>query len=130
MATRAQTSSAQAKGSMKISAPVAVKATELSKIVAPTDDPIFPELFQLSYQWIYDSGASRHFCQRKRAEQFLYLAKKIKGVMISTADGRVEANDALPMRMHRLGNLLAEVLLLPNTPGLLSAGMLEKSGFS
>ena len=29
-----------------------------------------------------------------------------------------------------LGNMLTETLLLPNTPGLLSPGVLEKSGFS
>ena len=30
----------------------------------------FPKLFQLSYEWIYDTGASRHFTGRKRAEKF------------------------------------------------------------
>lgn len=130
IAARAQSSSTKLVGDMKYSAPIPVKAAELTKIVAPVGDPSFPELFQLSYQWIDDSGASRHFCQRKRAEQFVHLAKKIKGVMISTADGKVMADDVVPIRMDRLGNLLAEVLLLPNTPGLLSAGMLEQSGFS
>ena len=60
----------------------------------------------------------------------MHLAKKIKGVMIRTADGNVMANDVVPIRIDRLGDLLAEVLVLPNSPGLLSAGMLEKSGFS
>ena len=67
---------------------------------------------------------------RKRAEKFLHLAKKIKGVMIRTADGNVEAKDAIPFRIDRLGDLLSEVLVLPNSQALLSAGMLEKSGFS
>ena len=29
--------------------------------VVPITDPLFPELFQLSYRWIYDSGASKPF---------------------------------------------------------------------
>lgn len=98
--------------------------------MAPVSDTSFPELFQLSYQWIYDSGASRHFCAQRRAKDSMHLAKKIKGVVIRTADGNVMANDVVPIRIDRLGDLLAEVLVLPNSPGLLSAGTLEKSGLS
>ena len=130
LARRAKEGVAGAAGGMKFSATIAAKAAELARIAAPVGDSKLPELFQLSYQWIYDSGASRHFCMRKRAEKFLHLAKKIKGIMIRTADGNVEAKDVVPFRIDRLGDLLSEVLVLPNSPALLSAGMLEKSGFS
>ena len=128
LARRAKEGVAGAAGGMKFSATIAAKAAELARIAAPVGDSKLPELFQLSYQWIYDSGASRHFCMKKRAEQFPHLAKKIKGIMIRTADGNVEAKDVVPFRIDRLGDLLSEVLVLPNSPALLSAGMLEKSG--
>ena len=60
----------------------------------------------------------------------MHLAKKIKGVMVNTADGKVEANKLLGMRIERLGNLVTDLMLLPDTPALLSAGTLERSGFA
>ena len=59
-ARRAKEGVADTDGSRKFSAAIAAKAAELARIVSPVGDPGFPELFQLSYQWIYDSGASRH----------------------------------------------------------------------
>ena len=47
---------------MKFSAPVAIKAAEMAKMVAPVSDPSFPELFQLSYQWIWFWGEQRFLC--------------------------------------------------------------------
>ena len=91
-------------GMNKCSAPVAVKAAEICKVLGPVDDSVFLELFQLYYEWVYDSGASRHFCQKRKAASFIHLAKKIKGVIINTAGGRVEANDVLQMRVARLGD--------------------------
>ena len=38
-----------------------------------------PELFQLSYQWLYDTGASNHFCGKLAAESF----KKYDSVKVS-----------------------------------------------
>ena len=50
--------------------------------------------------------------------------------MANTADGKVEANKVLGMRIERPGNLVTDLLLLPDTPALLSAGALERSGFT
>ena len=50
--------------------------------------------------------------------------------MVNTADGKVEANKLFGMRMERLGNLVTDLMLLPDTPALLSAGALERSGFT
>ena len=45
---RAQRNAARPSNTLKFSAPMAVKAAEICKTVAPIDDPTFPELFQLS----------------------------------------------------------------------------------
>ena len=88
--------------------PLAIKAADLCRRVCQVNDPIFPELFQISYEWIYDSGASRHFCKSEKVSGYMHLAKRIKGVMVNTADGKVEANKVLGMRIERLGNLVTD----------------------
>ena len=110
--------------------PIAVKAVDLCRKVCEVNDPIFPGLFQISYEWIYDSGASRRFCKSDKVSGYMHLAKKIKGVMVNTVDGKVEANKLLGMRIERLGNLVTDLMLLPDAPALLSSGALERSGFT
>ena len=98
--------------------------------VLPISDPFFPDLFQLSYRWIYDSGASRHFCSKRDATKFIQYARNIQAVKIGTASGSVEANQVLDVSIDRLGGLLTEVMLLPNSPSLISAGRIGKSGYT
>ena len=100
------------------------------KRMCPVTSSAFPELFELSYEWIYDSGASRHFCGQGNAKQFINLIKKVKAISVATADGICEANKGITMQIDRLGGMLADVLLLPDSPALLSAGALEEQGFS
>jgi len=98
--------------------------------MCPVTSSAFPELFELSYEWIYDSGASRHFCGQGNAKKFINLIKKVKAISVATADGICEANKGITMQIDRLGGMLADVLLLPDSPALLSAGALEEHGFS
>ncbi len=88
------------------------------------------ELFQVSYEWIYDSGATRHFCKGSKADAYIHLAKIIKGVMGSTADRKVRADKLLSMRIERPGNMVSSLLLLPDTPALFSAGVMERNVFT
>ena len=48
--------------------------------------------------------------------------------MVCTADGRFEIDKAIDIEIEKLGGMLAEVVVLPDTPSLLSAGMIEKTG--
>ena len=109
---------------------LAVIAAAAVKHLCPITSSAFPELFDLSYEWIYDSGASRHFCGQGSAKKFINMIKKVKAISVATADGICEANEGITMQINRLGGMLADVLLLPDSPALLSAGALEEQGFS
>ena len=48
---------------------VATIAAEAVKRICPVTSSVFPELFELSYEWIYDSGASRHFLRTEQCQK-------------------------------------------------------------
>ena len=102
----------------------------MTEMIVPGRAPLFPELLQLSYRWIYDSGASRHLCSNKDAADFLRYATTITGITVATADGIVNANQVVEMRMSKLGGMLAEVMVLPDTLSLISAGPMENAGYT
>ena len=89
----------------------------------------FPELFQISYKWIFDSGASRNFCGQRHAEEFKQHLKKVRPINITTASGTVVMDQALTIEVERLGTS-HEVHVLPNTPALFSMGGAIERGFS
>ena len=95
---------------------VAASAAQMSRIIEPFSDSVFPELFQISYNWVFDSGASRHFCRMKKVEKWLALARKVKGIQMATVDGTIDAKEVILMSMSRLSHMLTEIVLLPDTP--------------
>lgn len=49
---------------------------------------------------------------------------------VSTAAGIVTMDKDLTIKIERLDGQLEDILVLPNTPGLLSVGKLQSKGFS
>ena len=64
---------------------LAVIAAAAVKHLCPITSSAFPELFDLSYEWIYDSGASRHFCGQGNAKKFINMIKKGKSHFCSNS---------------------------------------------
>ena len=89
----------------------------------------FPKLFQLSYQWIYDTGASKHFCGEERANKFAEHLQRVKASKVTTASGLVTMDQNISINIDRLGDLIQDVLVLPATPSLMSAGKLTTQAF-
>lgn len=107
----------------------AVKAASQAKLLCKPEKD-FPELFQLSYKWVYDTGASTHFCGQEAVNSFKEYLHNVRASYVSTAAGLVTMDKALKIKIERLDGLLEEILVLPNTPGLMSAGKLQPKGFS
>ena len=70
---------------------IAEIAGDVVEKVVPITDPLFPELFQFTY----DSGASKHFCWKKDATKFLEYARNVQAINVGTASGPVHANQVL-----------------------------------
>ena len=90
----------------------------------------FPGLFQLSYRWIFDSGASRNFCGEKHAKQFAQHLREAKAVKIGTAAGIVTMNQVMDISVPWDAGASRPVHVLPDTPPLVSMGAAVESGFS
>ena len=56
--------------------------------------------------------------------------KKVPETMVSTASGLVVDDEGLTMEVQRLNGLLQDVMILPDSPALMSAGSLQNEGFS
>ena len=84
----------------------------------------FPELFQVSHKWIYDLGASKHFCSKDRARYFRDHMHKVTVAYVSTASDLVVMDQALTIEMKRSEGLLVDVSQLATAKGvLLSLGL-------
>ena len=62
----------------------------------------FEELFQESYKWIYDTGASQHFCGQERADCFMDHQHIVKPFYVTTASGTVTVDKASTTRFPHL----------------------------
>ena len=90
----------------------------------------FPELFQLSYKWIFDSGASRDFCGQIHVAQFAKHLRTVRDMKIGTAAGTVTMNKVMDIGVPWDRDCTRVMHVLPNTPPLISMGSAVESGFS
>lgn len=89
----------------------------------------FPDIFQISYRWILDSGASKQFCAQRDAAKFKEALRQVKEMSIHTAAGIEKLDKALMVASATL-KTKQEVYLLAETPALYSMGTAVSSGFT
>ena len=81
-------------------------ANEMCKHGKHCKEKDFPKLFQLSYQWIYDTGASRHFTGKKRAGKFKDHLQTIRASKVTTASGTVKMDQQISVSIELLDGII------------------------
>ena len=80
--------------------------------------------------WVYDTGASGHVASLSNAGEFASIVQKGRAIINETARGRVIVDQNLSVRGSTLAGLLVSMVLMKDSPALVSAGKCNAGGFS
>ena len=78
----------------------ATKASYLTEAVC-TRKQYFPEVFQLSYKWIFDAWGIKELCSKRRVQQFKKYLTSIKAAYCQTAGGSVPRKPAAKFQYRK-----------------------------
>lgn len=73
--------------------------------------------------------ARKHVWSQDKANYFRNHIRNVQAASVSTATGLVIMDHALTVEVNRLEGLLANVLVFPGSPALMSAGLLSSRVF-
>ncbi len=117
----------------KLVSQMAAAVTDVSMFSTPQEEEIdsgLPDILDISAKWIFDSGASAHICSATNAHWCRKFVKRCAQQKFRSANGAVIVDSVLQGQMKAFGNQVVDIILMPDTPALLSMGECEAQGYT